>query len=73
MLNNKKALFLAGAGLAIYAAYKYSKMSAEQRNDLVNSLKDQGRKLADKYVPQDIKDKFTNTAANTEAGFKPGF
>ncbi|MEP6711169.1 MAG: hypothetical protein ABJA37_02080 [Ferruginibacter sp.] len=70
---NKNALLLAGAGLAVYAAYKYSKMSETEKNDLVNSLKEKGRKLADKYVPEDIKNKFTTAMADTENSFKSGF
>lgn len=72
MLNNK-TLLLAGAGLAIYAAYKYSKMSELQKNDLMNSLKEKGKKLADKYVPEDIKNKFTTAMADGENSFKSGF
>ena len=71
MLNNRNALVLAGAGLALYAAYKYSKMTPDQKNELINSLKEKGKSLADKYVPEDIKNQF-NKAAN-ESGFKPGF
>ena len=72
MLNNK-TLLLAGAGLAIYAAYKYSKMSELQKNDLMNSLKEKGKKLADKYVPEDIKNKFTTAMADGENSFKSRF
>ena len=72
MLNNK-TLFLAGAGLAIYAAYKYSKMTEEQKNDLMNSLKEKGKVLVDRLVPEDIKTKFNNAAEAAESSFKTGF
>ena len=43
------------AGLAAFAYYKYSKMSEEEKKDLVNNVKDKGQKLYDQYVPEDIK------------------
>jgi hypothetical protein len=72
MLRSKTGLLL--AGLAAYAAYKYSKMDPEKRSNLMNSLKTKGKDLVDKYVPQDVKDQFsqaTNSASG--AGFKGGF
>ena len=71
MLN--KTLLLAGAGLAVYAAFKYSKMSAVEKTDLMNSLKEKGKKLADKYVPEDIKNKFNTATADADGNFKTGF
>lgn len=43
------------AGLAAFAYYKYSKMSEDEKRDLVNNLKEKGQKLYDQYVPEDLK------------------
>jgi hypothetical protein len=70
MLQNKTGLLL--AGLAAYAAYRYSKMSIEQKT----SLKEKGRKLADRYLPGNLKNIFGSepeTAAENSGSFKPGF
>lgn len=69
MTQNKKSLATGGlvlAGLAAYAWFKYSKMSQEEKTNLVNDLKGRGQKLYDDYVPQNIKDMMgskTNTAS----------
>jgi len=47
------------AALAAFAYYKYSKLTAEEKRDLVNNLKAKGQKLKD-YVPADLKNKFAN-------------
>ncbi len=70
MLQNKTGLLL--AGLALYAAYRYRKMSAEQKA----SLKEKGRNLADQYLPQKIKNIFSSKlemAGESAGPFKPGF
>jgi hypothetical protein len=65
MINSRRsskggsALLLAGAAAA-FAYYKYSKMSPEQRDSLVGNLKEQGKKLYEQYVPQDVKEMFAN-------------
>ena len=59
----------AGAGLALFAAYKYSKMSASEKNDLRNSLKEKGKSFADKLVPDNLRTKFNKAEGN----FKPEF
>lgn len=46
------------AGLAAFAYYKYSKMSEDEKRDLVNNLKEKGQKLYDQYVPEDLKKTF---------------
>ncbi len=53
---NTKFSGLILAGLAAFAYYKYSKMSADEKRNLVSSIKDQGKKLYDQYVPGNIKD-----------------
>ncbi|MDB5202195.1 MAG: hypothetical protein JWQ27_1604 [Ferruginibacter sp.] len=72
MLTKRSGLLL--AGLAAYAAYKYSKMSPDQKENLFGGLKEKGRKLVDQFVPEDVKSKFSetfNSAANTASGFNP--
>ena len=43
------------AGLAAFAYYRYSKMSEEQKRNLVSGLKEKGKKLYDQYMPTEIK------------------
>ncbi|MEO5649624.1 MAG: hypothetical protein ABIR03_06840 [Ginsengibacter sp.] len=52
--NNKSTAPLLLASLAAFAYYKYSKMTPEKKND----LKEKGKDLLDKYVPQPIKNIF---------------
>ena len=74
MLHNRRrgggglgTLLLAGA--AAFAYYKYSKMSNEEKNKLVNDLKNKGRKFYDENIPQSVKDMVANKGANsTNAG-----
>jgi hypothetical protein len=60
------SLLLAGA--AAFAYYKYSKMSDQQKNDLVNGLKEKGKKFYDEKVPAGLKD-MINKKANAKDGF----
>jgi hypothetical protein len=53
-----KWLFIALAGAGAYAAYKYSKMSEQQKQDLSKNLKEKGKKLYDEYVPGNMKNMF---------------
>jgi len=39
------------AGLGAWAYYKYSRMSEDQKRDLVNGLKEKGRKLFGNVMP----------------------
>lgn len=54
--NKKSSTPLLVAGLAAFAYYKYKKMSPEEKNDLVSSVKQKGMDLYEKYIPQSIKD-----------------
>ena len=76
MLQNSKipkgGLIL--AGLAAFAYYKYSKMSPEDRSNLMSGLKEKGQKLYDQYAPAEIKDLFakksgSNTTTNSANSF----
>ena len=57
MLQNRKVpkggILL--AGLAAFAYYRYSKMSEEQKRNLVSGIKEKGKKLYDQYMPTEIK------------------
>jgi hypothetical protein len=50
-----KGLLILGA-IAGFAYYKYSKMSAEKKRNMMNNFKEKGKKLYDEYVPDNIKD-----------------
>ncbi len=77
MLQNKKSSTgLLLAGLAAFAYYKYSKMSEEEKQNLVFTLKDQGKKLYDQYAPEELKNIFANkgnTSGNTNFGQGSGY
>jgi len=77
MYNNKKITGGAGtliaAGLAAFAYYKYSKMSEEQKRNLVNDLKEKAQNLYDQYAPAELKDIFAKKgSANAESRFGEG-
>ncbi len=59
MFNNKKSTgsFII-AGLAAFAFYKYSKMSEEQKRNIVGDLKEKGKKIYDEYAPAELKEVF---------------
>ena len=44
------------AGLAAVAYYKYNKLSAKEKKDMVDNLKRQGKKLYEEYIPA-VKDR----------------
>ena len=45
------------AAIAAFAYYKYSKLTADQKRDMVNNLKEKGQKLYDQYIPENVKNK----------------
>lgn len=53
------------AGLAAFAYYKYSKLSPEKKNDLTGTIKEKGKQLYDKYVPDELKNIFENKKENS--------
>ena len=67
----KKTALLAGAGLAIYAAYRYSKMSGAEKDELRNNVKEKGKSLAERFSPEKIKQKWDEATAGEN--FKPGY
>jgi hypothetical protein len=77
MINNKRmpggAGTLLAAGLAAFAYYKYSKMSDEQKQNLVGDLKEKAQNLYDQYMPAEIKDFFAKKGPqNAESRFGEG-
>ena len=46
------------AGLAAFVYYKYSRLSEDQKNKLIVTLREKGKKLYDQYTPAGIKNLF---------------
>ena len=44
------------AGAAAFAYYKYSQMSEEQKKNLVNGIKEKGKRFYDENIPQSVQD-----------------
>lgn len=56
MARKGGALPLLLAGLAAWGYYKYSKMSEDQKRNLVGDLKEKGKRFYDENIPQNVKD-----------------
>jgi hypothetical protein len=52
------------AGLAAWAYYKYSKMSDDQKKNLVGDLKEKGKRFYEDNVPENIKGMFGSKSSN---------
>ena len=63
MTSGQKTSSLLLAGLAAYAIYKFSKMSADDKTRLANSIKDQGKKMMDQISPR-LREKFAGVTSN---------
>jgi hypothetical protein len=48
------------AGLAAFAYYKYSRLTQDQKRELADNLKQKGKQLYDRYVPESLKNKIPN-------------
>lgn len=70
MLQNKKfptgGLLL--AGLAAFAYYKYSKMSSQEKENILGDLKEKGQKLYDEYMPEKFKSMFNQNEGSNTSG-----
>ncbi|MEP7252423.1 MAG: hypothetical protein ABI683_08585 [Ginsengibacter sp.] len=55
------------AGLAAFAYYKYSKMSPDEKKNIVGSFKAKGKKLYDEYAPPELKKLFEKDRPGYEA------
>ena len=75
MTQNKKlpAGGLLLAGIAALAYYKYSKMSSEEKENLVGDLKAKGQKLYDEYMPEKYKSMFSKTTSGGTASANSHF
>lgn len=75
MIQNKKlpAGGLLLAGIAAFAYYKYSKMSIEEKENLVTDLKAKGQKLYDEYMPEKYKSMFSKNAGGNTRGANSHF
>ena len=75
MIQNKKlptgGLIL--AGIAAFAYYKYSKLSSQEKENLVGDLKARGQKLYDEYVPEKYKSMFSKTETSGTASANSHF
>ena len=69
MLQNKKTGGLLLAGLAALAYYKYSKMSDDQKKNILGDLKAKGQKLYDEYAPTELKDFLNKQKPQTTENF----
>lgn len=54
----KKTGGLLLAGVAAYAAYKYNKMTPEERHQMIAGMKEKCQKLYDDFMPDQIKNMF---------------
>lgn len=43
------------AGLAAFAYYRYTKLTAEEKNNIVNDLRETGKNIVKELVPEGIK------------------
>lgn len=57
--NRKSTVPLILTGLAAFAMYKYSKLSADQKKNIGTTIREKGEKMYDKYIPQKVKDLFS--------------
>ena len=49
-MNIKIGALILG-GLAAFAYYKYNQLSPKEKKDIVDNLKQKGKKLYDEYIP----------------------
>jgi hypothetical protein len=71
MLFNKKNTGLLLAGVAAYAAYRFSKMSKSERKDMTDRVKAKGQKIYDEYVPGNVKNWFEKNKNTGNANAEP--
>ena len=55
------------AGLAAWGYYKYSKMSDQEKKNLVNGWKEKGQRFYDENIPQNVKDMFAKNSNGQES------
>ncbi|HMJ47358.1 MAG TPA: hypothetical protein VK498_08510 [Ferruginibacter sp.] len=57
MQQNKKIACAVLAGIAVYAFYRYSRLSDEKKAGVLIILKETGKKIVGNIVPNKIKDR----------------
>ncbi len=62
MTRSQKTGSIILAGLAAYGMYKFSKLTAEDKNKLAENLKEQGKKMMDKITPH-LKETFARAGS----------
>ena len=62
MTKSQKTGSIILAGLAAYGMYKFSKLTAEDKNKLAENLKEQGKKMIDKITPH-LKETFARAGS----------
>ena len=55
------------AGLAAWGYYKYSKMSEDEKKNLVNGWKEKGQRFYDENIPQNVKDMIAKKSNGQES------
>ncbi len=76
MLNNRKSGGLILAGLAAFAYYNYSRMSADDKSKLAKTIREKGESLLQQLMPGGLKSRTEGimaTAANTDTGVSNSF
>lgn len=53
-----KLSFLLLTGAAAFAAYKYSKLTDEEKRELLNKIKEKGKKIYDQFSTDNMKEAF---------------
>ena len=62
LFRSRKTTGLILGGLAAFAYYKYSKMSAEEKSKLAQTFRETGRSLLDKIIPAGLKNDTASTS-----------
>ncbi len=64
-MSNRKSggLVLAGLGLAAFAYYKYSKMTAQEKASLTSTIREKGESLMKNILPAGLKSRMDGTTA----------
>lgn len=71
IFRNRKASGLILGGLAAYAYYKYSKMSADEKSKFTQSIKDTAKDLMGQILPGGKNNEASNTMANSSYAETP--
>jgi hypothetical protein len=59
------------AGAAAFAYYKYSKLSDDQKKNLVSDWKEKGKKFYDEKIPENVKSMFGKVNQPSQTNGQP--